>query len=235
MGKEKITMDGKMRINLNQFAVIGLGRFGSELVRALSDADKEVLAIDVDSEKVKAITEVATHAITADATDEKVLRTVKIDSIDAVIVAIGDIEASILTVMACKELGVKHVVAKASGEKHKQVLEKVGADYVIIPEAAMAHKLAGRLVNRRLNDLMEVNENYSIIEVDVPSGWSGKSLIELDVRKRHKVNVILVLVNGKEVLSSPGGETILNGEDRIIVGGTNDDIARFAERLSKMK
>lgn len=228
-------MDGKLRRNLNEFAVIGLGRFGSELVRALVGAGKDVLAIDEDEEKIKAMSEIATHAITADATDEKVLKTVKIDSLDAVIVAIGDIEASILTVMACKELGVGHIVAKASGEKHKHVLEKVGADYVIIPEAAMANKLAGRLVNRRLNDLMEVNDSYSIMEVDVPTAWSGKTLIELDVRKKHKVNVILVLVGRKDVLSSPGGDTVLNGEDRIIVGGNNDDIARFAEKLSKMK
>jgi trk system potassium uptake protein TrkA len=220
---------------LNQFAVIGLGRFGSTLVKALTEAGKEVLAIDFDQERAEEMEGIATHTVTADATDEKVLKTLKIDEMDAVIVCIGDLQASILTVLTCKEMGVKHIVAKAKNAKHEKVLQKMGADYVLIPEAAMAYKLAGRLVNRRLNDLMEVNESYSIMEVDVPVAWAGKTLIELDIRKHHKVNIILVLSGGKEVISSPHGATMLSENDRIIVGGNNDDIARFVSKLSNMK
>ena len=223
------------RRNLNQFAVIGLGRFGSTLVKALSKAGKEVLAIDFDPERTEEIEGVATHAVTADATDEKVLKTLKIDEMDAVIVCVGDLQASILTVLTCKEMGVKHIVAKAKNAKHEKVLQKVGADFVVIPEAAMAYKLANRLVNRRLNDLMEVNESYSIMEVDVPVAWAGKSLIELDIRKHYKVNVILVISGDKEVMSAPNGETTLSENGRIIVGGNNDDISRFATKLSNMQ
>lgn len=145
--------------------------------------------------------------ITADATDENVLKAVEISSFDAVIVAIGDIQASILTTLTCKEMGVPYIIAKAYNDKHKKVLEKIGADYVMVPEADMAYKTANRLINQKLNDLMEVNDKYSIMEIAVPVAWSGKSLIELDVRKHFKVNVILVLAGGEEVITSPGGDT----------------------------
>ena len=221
--------------NLNQFAVIGLGRFGGELTRVLIKAGKEVLAIDDNQERAQAIEGIATHTVTADTTDEKILKTLKIDSFDAVIVSIGDIQASILTVLNCKDLGVPLVIAKAKNQKHKTILEKMGADYAIIPEADMAHKVAGRLINRRLNDLMEVNDYYSIVEVDVPAIWANKSLLELDLRKKFNVNVILVLAGGDLVISSPQGETILSGNDRMIVGGENDCIARFTAFVSKAK
>ena len=220
---------------LDQFAVIGLGRFGSELARALVAGGKEVLAIDESEERTQEVSVYATHAITADATDESVLKAVEISSFDAVVVAIGDIQASILTTLTCKEMGVPYIIAKAYNEKHKKVLEKIGADYVLIPESDMAYKTANKLINQRLNDLMEVNDRYSIIEIAVPNAWSGKSLIELDVRKHFKVNVILVLEKGEEVLSSPGGDTVLSSDDHIIVGGNNDDIAKFSKYLNKLK
>lgn len=220
---------------MDQFAVIGLGRFGSEIARALVAGGKEVLAIDEDEERTQAVSVYATHAITADATDENVLKAVEIGSFDAAVIAIGDIQASILTALTCKELGVPYIIAKAYNEKHKKVLEKIGVDYVLIPESDMAYKTANKLINQRLNDLMEVNDRYSIIEIAVPAAWSGKSLIELDVRKHFKVNVILVLENGEDVNSSPGGDTVLSADDHIIIGGNNDDIAKFSKYLNKLK
>ena len=219
---------------LDQFAVIGLGRFGSELTRALVAGGKEVLAIDDNEERTQEVSAFATHTITADSTDENVLKAIEIASFDAVIVAIGDIQASILTTLTCKELGVPYIIAKAYNDKHKKVLEKIGADYVMVPEADMAYKTANKLINQRLNDLMEVNK-YSIMEIAVPAAWSGKSLIELDVRKHFRINVILVLAGGEEVISSPGGDTVLSSVDHIIVGGINEDIARFSKYLNKLK
>ena len=220
---------------LDQFAVIGLGRFGSELTRALVAGGKEVLAIDDNEERTQEVSAFATHTITADSTDENVLKAIEIASFDAVIVAIGDIQASILTTLTCKELGVPYIIAKAYNDKHKKVLEKIGADYVMVPEADMAYKTANKLINQRLNDLMEVNDKYSIREIAVPAAWSGKSLIELDVRKHFRINVILVLAGGEEVISSPGGDTVLSSVDHIIVGGINEDIAKFSKYLNKLK
>ena len=220
---------------LDQFAVIGLGRCGSELTRALVAGGKEVLAIDDNEERTQEVSAFATHTITADSTDENVLKAIEIASFDAVIVAIGDIQASILTTLTCKELGVPYIIAKAYNDKHKKVLEKIGADYVMVPEADMAYKTANKLINQRLNDLMEVNDKYSIKEIAVPAAWSGKSLIELDVRKHFRINVILVLAGGEEVISSPGGDTVLSSVDHIIVGGINEDIAKFSKYLNKLK
>ena len=134
-----VNMIGK---NFEQFAVLGLGRFGSEIAVALSGGGKEVLAVDVAEDRIQAVSSLVTHAVTADATDEHVLKAIEISSFDAVIVAIGDVEASVLATVTLKELGANYIVAKASNDKHKRVLEKIGADYVIVPEAEMAHKLA---------------------------------------------------------------------------------------------
>lgn len=221
--------------NFDQFAVLGLGRFGSEIAVALSDGGKEVLAVDVAEDRVQAISPLVTHAVTADAADEHVLKAIEISSFDAVVVAIGDIQASVLATVTLKEMGAKYIVAKASNDKHKRVLEKIGADYVLVPEAEMAQKLANRLMNKRLNDLMEVNDKYSIVEIAVPEAWSGKSLIELGVRNKFRVNVILVLAGGEEVISSPGGDTVLGGSDHMLVGGNNEDILKFTKYLNKLK
>lgn len=221
--------------NFDQFAVLGLGRFGSEIAIALSEGGKEVLAVDVAEDRVQAISPLVTHAVTADAADEHVLKAIEISSFDAVVVAIGDIQASVLATVTLKEMGAKYIVAKASNDKHKRVLEKIGADYVLVPEAEMAQKLANRLMNKRLNDLMEVNDKYSIVEIAVPEAWSGKSLIELGVRNKFRVNVILVLAGGEEVISSPGGDTVLGGSDHMLVGGNNEDILKFTKYLNKLK
>lgn len=221
--------------NFDQFAVLGLGRFGSEIAVALASGGKEVLAVDVAEDRVQAISSLVTHAVNADAADEHVLKAIEISAFDAVVVAIGDIQASVLATVTLKEMGAKYIVAKASNDKHKRVLEKIGADYVLVPEAEMAQKLANRLMNKRLNDLMEVNDKYSIVEIAVPEAWSGKSLIELGVRSRFRVNVILVLAGGEEVISSPGGDTVLGGSDHMLVGGNNEDILKFTKYLNKLK
>lgn len=221
--------------NFDQFAVLGLGRFGSEIAVALAAGGKEVLAVDVAEDRVQAISPLVTHAVTADAADEHVLKAIEISSFDAVVVAIGDIQASVLATVTLKEMGAKYIVAKASNDKHKRVLEKIGADYVLVPEAEMAQKLANRLMNKRLNDLMEVNDKYSIVEIAVPEAWSGKSLIELGVRNKFRVNVILVLAGGEEVISSPGGDTVLGRADHMLVGGNNEDILKFTKYLNKLK
>lgn len=224
----------KRRKRYDQFAVIGLGRFGTELVKALSESGKDVLAVDDNEECVQEIMPYATHAVTADGTDENALKTLEMSSFDAVVVAIGDVQASILTTMILKELGVGFIVAKACNDRHKKVLEKLGADYVLVPEADMADRVANRLINARITDLMEVNDNYSIVEVDVPESWAGKTLAELDIRRSYKVNVILVLAGGEEVIASPGGDTVFSPGDHVVVGGTNDDIVKFGKRLNRL-
>lgn len=152
-----------------QYAVIGLGRFGSSLATTLHQAGNEVLAIDRNEERIEEYKDHVTYAVVADSTDEEALKSVGIRNFDAVIVAIGDdIQASILTVLILKELEVKKVVAKAINKRHGQVLYKVGADWVVFPERDMGERVATQLMSPNVLDYIELAKDYSIKEVKAP-------------------------------------------------------------------
>lgn len=202
-----------------QFAVLGLGRFGSTVACTLFEKGEDVLAIDQKEELVFRIQEKVTHSAVADVSDERVLRTLGIENFDVVIIAIGnDLEASVLATLACKEIGVKKVVAKANSVKHKAVLERVGADEVVIPEMQMGEKLALRLTNPMLHDIMSISSRYSIIEMQIPKDWVGKSLAQLDLRRRYEVNVIGVERNGEVTANYGADEPLIEG-DTLLIGG----------------
>lgn len=220
--------------NMEQFAVIGLGKFGAAITKTLYKLGKDVLAIDSHEERVNNVRDHATHTITADASDINVLKELGIPNFDAVIIAIGEnMQANILITMMCKELGIKNIIAKAQNEIHKAVLEKIGADLVIIPEEDMAVKLASTLANPGLNDLMELTENYSIVESGIPRSWSGRSLSDLNIRGKYNIN-LLMIKRGKDVITSLTGETILKNEDKLISGGSNIDIHKFMEKITDL-
>ena len=219
--------------NIQQFAVIGLGKFGAALAKALFKLGKDVLAIDIVEERVNNIREFVTHTITADASDLNVLKELGISNFDVVIVAIGqNMQANILITMVCKEMGIKYIVAKAQGNIHKAVLERIGADLVIVPEEDMATKLAATLVNPGLSDLMGLTEDYSIIETEIPESWDGKSLTDLNIRGKYGINLLMIKRKGNVI--TPMGDTILNSGDKLISGGMNDDIHRFTEKMASL-
>jgi len=217
-----------------QFAVIGLGKFGAALTKALYNLGKDVLAIDLVDDKVSNVREFSTHTITADASDVNVLRELGITNFDVVIVAIGEnMQANILVTMMCKEMGIPYIIAKAQNNIHKTVLEKIGADLVIVPEEDMAVKLATTLTNPGLNDLMGLTENYSIVETGIPSSWDGKNLTDLNLRGKYNIN-LLMIKRGSEVLTPPQGDTVLQAGDKLISGGMNDDLRRFSEKITAL-
>ncbi len=220
--------------NIRQYAVIGLGRFGTAITKALYGAGKDVLAIDVSEEKTLSVREYSTHAVTADASEPNVLKELGIHNFDVVIVAVSqNMQANILITMMCRELGVKYIIAKAQNRIHKTVLEKIGADMVIIPEEDMAAKLATTLLNPALGDLMELADNYCIAETGIPKSWNGMALKDLNIRSRFKIN-LLMIKRGQEVLSPPAGDTVLMTEDILISGGKNEDIIKFSEKISHL-
>ncbi|TGV17987.1 TrkA family potassium uptake protein, partial [Mesorhizobium sp. M00.F.Ca.ET.186.01.1.1] len=153
-----------------QFAIIGMGRFGSSVARTLYEMDYEVMGIDENEERINENIQYVTHAVAADSTDERALKEIGIRNFDVVVVAIGvDIQASILTVLTLKELGVKKIVAKAQNERHGQVLYKVGADRVVFPERDMGVRVAHNLISANVLDFIELAEDYSVAEVVVSS------------------------------------------------------------------
>ncbi|WP_064093047.1 potassium channel family protein [Rossellomorea aquimaris] len=210
-----------------QFAVIGLGRFGGNLVQELSALDVEVLAIDIHHDVVQKFIDIATHAVQANAMDESVLKSLGLRNFDHVIVSFGEnIEASILTTLLLKELGVKEVWVKASNAYHQKVLDRIGADKVIHPERDMARRIAHHITSEKIIDYIELSKEHSIVEVYASKKVANKTLNDLDVRAKFGCNIIAIH-RGEEVIVSPSAEEIINIDDLLIVIGHNRDINRF--------
>jgi trk system potassium uptake protein len=210
------------------YAVIGLGRFGTSIISKLYEAGQEVMGIDINNELVDDIKSSVTHAVALDSTDEESLKSVGIRNFDYVIVAIGnDMQASILTVMLLKEIGVKQVIAKALNKRHGQLLDKVGADWVIHPERDMGERVAHQLLSPNVLNYIELSKEYSIEEIMIPSSMKKKSLRELDLRAKYNVNAIAILSN-ENLIISPSPDQVLKDGDTLVIIGHRDDINEFA-------
>ena len=206
---------------MKSYVVIGLGRFGGEVARSLCKFGCEVLAIDVHSDLVQQVANDVTQAVVADAQDKDVLRALGIRDFDCAIIAIGgDLSASVMATMNVRELGVPYVVCKAHDETHRRVLEKLGADKVVIPERENAVRLAHSLSSPNVLDYIELSNDYGIIEVPAPKKWANQSLRELNVRAKLGVNIIAVR-RGNEINVSPAAEfRVQSGDIMVVLGGT---------------
>ncbi|WP_054958179.1 potassium channel family protein [Paenibacillus dakarensis] len=210
-----------------QFAVIGLGRFGSSLALELMDLGYEVLGIDRDEEVVEDMSELLTHTVVADATDEEVLKSLGIRNFDCGIVAIGDdIQMSILAAILLKELGVDTVVAKAVSVLHGRALQKLGVDRVIFPERDMGIRVAHQLVTPNLLDYIELSKDYRIVEMTVTECMDGKTLSELNTRVRYGISVV-ALNQRAGVIVAPTAMDVLRAGDIMVVIGSKENIDRF--------
>ncbi len=206
---------------MRSYIVVGLGRFGSEAARRLCEMGCEVLVIDHNSDLVQQISGDVTQAVVGDARDKEVLQALGAGEFDCGIVAIGDsLGDSVLATMNLKELGVPYVVCKAHDETHRQVLIKLGADKVVIPEQEQANRLARNLCSPNVLDYIELSAAYGIIEVPAPAAWVGKSLKSLNVRAKLGVNIIAVK-QGADINVSPGADyEILPGDIMVVLGDT---------------
>lgn len=210
------------------FAVIGLGRFGTSIASKLIEADQEVMGIDINEERVEEGKLLVTHAVVLDSTEEESLKAVGIRNFDYVIVAIGnDMQASILTVLILKEMGVKQVIAKALNKRHGQVLTKVGADWVVHPERDMGERVAHQLLSPHVLNYIELSKDYNIEEIMLPPCMARKTLRELDLRAKYNVNVIAILSN-ENLIISPFPEHLIQNGDKAVVIGHRDDLNKLA-------
>jgi trk system potassium uptake protein TrkA len=214
-----------------QFAVIGLGRFGSSLAKTLVKMNHEILAIDYRENVVQDMSSVVTHAIQADSTDEEAMKAIGIRNFDVVIVAIGEnIQASILTTLILKELGVPQIVVKASNELHGKVLQKIGADKVIFPERDMGERTARNLISSNIVEHFEFSTDYSIAEVIVSTQMIGKNLRQLDLRAKYNCNIIAIK-RGEDVMIPPSADEKLKSDDVLVIVGKNQELHRFESTL----
>lgn len=210
---------------MKNFIVIGLGRFGTAVARELYSVGKDVLAMDVKSENVQNIADYVTHAVTGDGRDPAVLQAIGIQDYDCAVVTVGDdVGSSALITMRLKEAGVPKIICKAQSHVHQRLLEKLGADRVVFPEHEMGIKTAQGLARSNILNFIELSPEFAIVEVDPPASWAKKSVRELDVRAKYKLNIIAVR-RGGEMNVAPGADWIISEEDKLIVLGRDSDIS----------
>lgn len=216
-----------------QFAVIGLGRFGSSVARALAREGYEVLAIDANAQRVQELSETVTHAVAADATDEEALRSLGLRNFDVVVVAIGqDIQASILASLILKDMGVPKLVAKAQSELHGKVLHKIGVDQVIYPERDMGQRLAHQLISPNVIDYLELSSEHSVVEMRASGRMAGRTLRELDIRARFGCNVMAIR-SGNAMNVTPRADDRIAEGDVLVVVGRNEDLQEMERFFSE--
>ena len=207
---------------MKSYVVVGLGRFGTEAAKRLCELGGEVLAIDCKSDLVQHISSFVTQAVVGDARDKGVLKALGVENFDCAIVAIGDsLGDSVLATMNLKELGVPYVVCKAYDDTHRQVLLKLGANKVLIPEQEQASRLARSLSSANVLDYIELSDAYGIMEVPAPTSWIGKSLKDLNVRAKLGVNIIAIK-QGDNINVSPRADyEIMPGDIMEIIGDSD--------------
>lgn len=223
---------------MKQFAVIGLGSFGENIAKYLTAKGAEVLVIDINEERIKDISQYVTNSIVADVTEEKALKDAGISDFQTVIVALGEpIEASIMTTLLLKELGVKTVIVKALSPLHGKILAKVGADKVIFPEIDMAEKLGQSLLTPKILEEIQLSPDYDIVEIISPESFFNKTLEEIKTRK-FGINIIGIKRKRFDVASNgdiqpqeefvfPEATTELLEGDILVIVGKKDGIEKF--------
>ncbi len=218
-----------MARDIKQYLIFGVGRFGSALARKLSEDGNEVLAVDASDDRVRAIAPFVMQAIQMEASDEEGMGSLGIRNFDAVVVSIGDnMRNSILVTLMCKDMGARYLVAKATDESHARVLEKIGADRVVFPERDMGVRVAKTLVSPRLLDLINVSGDYMMADIVAPASWVGKTIQEIDIRKRYHVSV-LVINRAEDVMLNLTAQTRLEAGDNLLILGHRNDIQRIEE------
>nr|WP_084116936.1 TrkA family potassium uptake protein [Alkalibacter saccharofermentans] len=212
---------------MKQFAVLGIGRFGFSLASKLYDLGYDVLAIDKDEERIKAIADMVTHAVQADTTDIDTLKSIGLKNIDCAIVSIAsDINASLMTVLNVQELEIPEIYAKAQNEQHAKVLHKIGIEKVFLPERDMGKRVAHYMVSNKILDLIELDPEHSIIEINALEQWGGKSLQDLKLRIKHGINVIAIK-RGDELNISPVATDEIEAGDILVVVGDKRCLAKI--------
>ena len=214
-----------------EFAVIGLGRFGGSICRTLAEQGMEVMAIDINEDRVNDYSMIASHAVVGDSTDEKVLKELGIRNFDHVVVAIGDnIQASILTTIILKEHGVQNITVKAQNDYHEKVLVKIGADHVVHPERDMGKRIANNMISNSVLDYLELSDEHSIVEIVASEKIDGHSILNLDIRAKYGINIVAIK-RKNEIIVSPQANEIINEKDILIGIGADVDINRFEKKV----
>jgi trk system potassium uptake protein TrkA len=225
----------------NRFAVIGLGKFGRAIAKKLSEKGAEVIAIDINETNVERIQEDVAMCICMDATDKKALIAQNIVDVDGVVVSIGEnFEALLLCTVYLQELKAKRIIARANDEHQRRILEKMGVEEILSPEDEVGNVMAEKLMHPSVVSILQLPENYEIAEIKAPKGIQNRSLEDIKLRDKYKLNLVTIerevvkTVKGEKVIDQhiigiPTPDTVIEEKDTIVLFGTTRDIERFIE------
>ena len=225
---------------MKRFLIIGLGRFGRRLAQALTEAGEEVIAADIREDLVERVRDEVALAVHLDATDPELLKSQDLAGLDAAIVSIGeDFEANVLATTTLKSMGVPRVISRASSEIQRRILSRVGADEVIFPEEERAVRLASHLVNPNILEHLVLSEGHSLVQIRAPAAWHDKTLGDIDLRRKHEVNLVAIKrpIKGKgteegkdapeQLLDLPMAETTIRAGDILVLVGATDSLTNL--------
>lgn len=200
-------------MKVNSVGVLGLGDFGRTVALELSKYGCDVVAIDTDEKKVQSISEEVAFAAIGDFTDVDLLRDVGIANCEIVVIATGtNLESSVLAIMQCKKLGIKQIIAKARSSTFEEVLYEVGVDAVISPERDSGIRLASKILRNKIDEVLRLDDNTSVVEFEIPQDWVGKNLIELDLRHKYDLNIVGMREERGETMTPVQPWDLLNDE-----------------------
>jgi len=225
----------------HRFTVIGLGLFGTEIAKTLSERGAEVMGIDCKEEKIKNIQDQIAYAVKLDATDIRALQSQRVQESDAVVVAIGeDFESLLLCTMQLLEMKVKRIIVRARGPLQKRMLKKLGVDEILFPEVEVGTVIAEQLIHPSIGSFLQLPDEYEIAEVKTPPRIANRTLEDIGLREKYRLNIITVereveiqndgeTLKEKHILGIPRSTMILYETDTIIVFGRTKDIKKFIE------
>lgn len=212
---------------MKSILVIGLGRFGRHMAKKFSEQNNDVMAIDINEERINNVLSVVTNALIGDATNERFMETIGVRDFDLCVVAIGDnFQSSLETTALLKDLGAKFVLARASRDVHAKFLLRNGADDVIYTEKETAERLAVKYGSDNIFNYIGLNDEYSIYEIAVPSSWLNKSILKVNVRSKYGIS-ILATKQGNNIYPLPKPEHVFTDSESLMILGKNEDVSRF--------
>ena len=212
---------------MKSILIIGLGRFGRHMAKKFCEQNNDVMAIDINEERINNVLSVVTNALIGDATNEQFMETIGVRDFDLCVVAIGDnFQSSLETTALLKDLGAKFILARASRDVHAKFLLRNGADDVIYTEKETAERLAVKYGSDNIFNYIELNDEYSIYEIAVPSSWLNKSILKVNVRSKYGIS-ILATKQGNNIFPLPKPEHVFTDSESLMILGKNEDVSRF--------
>lgn len=209
-----------------QFAILGLGRFGQSIAKTLVDNGCDVLCVDKNIDAVNEMSKYASNVTRADVADVHAMSALGLNNFDVVIIAIGEnMEAGIMATLIAKEMGVQNVITKAKNEIQKSILQKVGADRVVLPEKDMGIRIATNLITSNIIDFISLSDKFTIAEIEPRKEWIDISLKKSNIRAEHRLNVVAIKRNN-DIIVSPKAEEIIQKDDILVIIGTITDIQK---------